>query len=79
MAVGLFLLVMPLMVSAVIRVFGWVVILGRKGLVNQALALLGFEGPFRLLFTEGAVIIGLASVVLIHGVFDHVLDRAHSP
>ena len=63
-AVGLFLLVMPLMVSAVIRVFGWVVILGRKGLVNQALALLGFEGPFRLLYTEGAVIIGLASVVL---------------
>ena len=32
---GLFLLIMPLMVSAVIRVFGWIVILGRKGLVNQ--------------------------------------------
>jgi ABC-type spermidine/putrescine transport system permease subunit I len=36
-AVGLFLLIMPLMVSAVIRVFGWIVILGRKGLLNQAL------------------------------------------
>ena len=32
--VGLFLLIMPLMVSTVIRVFGWIVILGRKGLVN---------------------------------------------
>src|SRR3954453_18728016 len=29
-AIGLFFLVMPLMVSAVIRVFGWVVILGRR-------------------------------------------------
>src|SRR3984893_4260733 len=35
-ALCLFLLIMPLMVSAVIRVFGWIVILGRKGLVNQA-------------------------------------------
>ena len=34
-AAGLFLLIMPLMVSAVIRVFGWIVILGRKGLVNK--------------------------------------------
>lgn len=63
-AVGLFLLVMPLMVSAVIRIFGWVVILGRRGLVNQALAALGFDAPIPLLYTEGAVVIGLASVVM---------------
>ena len=37
MTLGLFLLIMPLMVSTVIRVFGWIVILGSKGLVNQAL------------------------------------------
>jgi putative spermidine/putrescine transport system permease protein len=42
-ALCLFLLIMPLMVSAVIRVFGWIVILGRKGLVNQALVALGLE------------------------------------
>jgi ABC-type spermidine/putrescine transport system permease subunit I len=59
MAVGLFLLIMPLMVSTVIRVFGWVVILGSEGLVNQGLRLLGGAGT-RLLYTEGAVIIGLA-------------------
>src|SRR5436305_9254959 len=47
-ALGLFLLIMPLMVSAVIRVFGWIVILGRKGLLNQMLAALDFE-PVRLL------------------------------
>ena len=33
----LFLLVTPLMVSSVIRIFGWLVILGRQGLVNAAL------------------------------------------
>src|SRR5215472_4281628 len=47
-AVGLFLLIMPLMVSAVIRIFGWIVILGRKGLLNEAFAALGLE-PVRLL------------------------------
>ena len=58
MTLGLLLLIMPLMVSTVIRVFGWVVILGNEGLVNQALRLLGVQ-PLRLLYTEGAVVIGL--------------------
>ena len=60
MALGLFLLIMPLMVSTVIRVFGWVVILGSEGLVNQALRVLGAGDGVRLLDTEAAVIIGLA-------------------
>ena len=60
-AVGLFLLIMPLMVSAVIRVFGWIVILGRKGLVNQGLVALGLE-PIKLLYTETAVVIGLVNI-----------------
>ena len=60
MTLGLFLLIMPLMVSTVIRVFGWVVILGNEGLVNQALRWLGAGDGVRLLHTEGAVIIGLA-------------------
>src|SRR5215510_9348344 len=60
MTLGLFLLITPLMVSTVIRVFGWVVILGSEGLVNQALRLLGAEEGVRLLYTEGAVILGLA-------------------
>ena len=60
-AVGLFLLIMPLMVSAVIRVFGWIIILGRKGLVNQALVALGLESV-KLLYTETAVVIGLVNI-----------------
>jgi putative spermidine/putrescine transport system permease protein len=62
-SIGLFLLVMPLMVSAVIRIFGWIVILGRKGLVNEALAILGLD-PVKLLYTDTAVVIGLVNVFL---------------
>ena len=54
---------MPLMVSAVIRTFGWVVILGRRGLVNKALDASGL-GSLPLLYNENAVIFGLASVSL---------------
>jgi putative spermidine/putrescine transport system permease protein len=60
MTLGLFLLIMPLLVSTVIRVFGWLVILGSEGLVNQGLRLLGARESVRLLHTEGAVILGLA-------------------
>lgn len=60
---GLFLLIMPLMVSAVIRIFGWIVILGRKGLVNQLLVGIGLE-PVKLLYTDTAVVIGLVNVFL---------------
>src|SRR6266404_2513052 len=62
-ALCLFLLIMPLMVSAVIRIFGWIVILGRKGLVNQALVALGVE-PVKFLYTETAVVIGLVNILL---------------
>jgi putative spermidine/putrescine transport system permease protein len=60
---GLFLLIMPLMVSTVIRVFGWIVILGRKGLVNQVLIALGLD-PVKLLYTEAAVVIGLVNILM---------------
>ena len=59
--IGLFFLVMPLMVSAVIRTFGWLVILGRKGLVNGMLEAVGLD-RLPLLYNETAVVIGLANV-----------------
>jgi putative spermidine/putrescine transport system permease protein len=52
---------MPLMVSAVIRTFGWLVILGRNGLVNGAISALGLD-RLPLLYNETAVVIGLANV-----------------
>ncbi len=61
--VGLFLLVTPLMVSAVIRTFGWLVILGRRGLINSALTAIGLD-RVPLLYSETAVVIGLVNVFL---------------
>jgi ABC-type spermidine/putrescine transport system permease subunit I len=59
--IGLFFLVMPLMVSAVIRTFGWLVILGRYGLVNGAVTAFGLD-RLPLLYNETAVVIGLTNV-----------------
>jgi putative spermidine/putrescine transport system permease protein len=61
--IGLFLLVTPLMVSAVIRTFGWLVILGRRGLVNESLGAVGLD-RLPLLYNETAVVIGLVNVFL---------------
>lgn len=61
--IGLFLLVTPLMVSAVIRTFGWLVVLGRRGLVNTALDAVGLD-RLPLLYSETAVVIGLVNVFL---------------
>ena len=59
----LFLLVTPLMVSSVIRIFGWLVLLGRRGIVNAALAAAGLEGV-DLLYNVPAVVVGLAELLL---------------
>ena len=63
LTLGLFLLIMPLMVSTVIRVFGWIVILGRKGLINEALLAVGLE-PVKLLYNETAIVIGLVNIFM---------------
>ncbi len=59
------LIVAPLLVSVVVRTFGWLVILGPNGLVNAALRGLGVVSePVRLLYTETAIVIGLTHVFL---------------
>ncbi len=57
------LLVLPLFTSNIVRSFGWMVLLGRRGLVNESLAGLGLiDSPFRFLGTEAGVIIGLVYI-----------------
>jgi putative spermidine/putrescine transport system permease protein len=61
----LFLIALPLLTSAVVRTFAWVVILGRLGLVNQALQGLGLtDAPVSLLYTEPALVVALAQIEL---------------
>ncbi|MBC7394328.1 ABC transporter permease [Variovorax sp. RTB1] len=53
----------PLLVSVVVRAFGWSMLLGPEGLVNGLLGLVGI-GPIKMLYTETAVVIALVHVML---------------
>ncbi|WP_164094628.1 ABC transporter permease, partial [Serratia marcescens] len=53
------------LVSIVVRTFGWMVLLGSRGLINTTLQAIGvIEPPIRILFTQTAVVIGLTHVFL---------------
>jgi putative spermidine/putrescine transport system permease protein len=57
------LVILPWLVSVVVRTYGWIVILGNRGTLNSFLIWLGLtEGPIRLLFNQTGVMIGLVHV-----------------
>lgn len=59
------LLVVPMFTSNIVRSFGWMVLLGRNGLVNQALLEVGLVArPVRFLGTELGILIGMVYVLL---------------
>lgn len=61
----LLLVILPLLTSAVVRNFGWMVIMGRKGLINETLLTLGIiQEPLELLYTSTGVVIAMTHVLL---------------
>jgi putative spermidine/putrescine transport system permease protein len=59
------LLVTPLFTSNIVRAFGWIVILGRRGFVNTTLLSLGFvERPLDLLYSQLSIVVGLGYILL---------------
>lgn len=59
------LVILPLMVSPIARTYSWIVLLGRNGGVNAVLQGLGLsDEPIKLLFTEGAVFVGLLQLMM---------------
>ena len=59
----IFVIVMPLLLSVVVRTFAWIVILGREGVINQALLGLGvISEPLKLLQTEVGLVISLTQI-----------------
>jgi putative spermidine/putrescine transport system permease protein len=59
------LLVIPLFTSNIVRSFGWIILLGRNGLINQTLVSSGLmDRPLRLLGTETGILIGLVYILL---------------
>ncbi len=83
------LVILPLMTNPVARTYAWLIILGRNGLINNLLLDLGIvERAQRLMFTEGAIILGLTQLFLplmvlplvsaMENIPRHVEEAAHS-
>ncbi len=62
----LVLILAPLLTNAVVRTFGWMIILGgQKGLINALLLRVGLiDEPVRILYTMSGVLIGLTQIQL---------------
>jgi putative spermidine/putrescine transport system permease protein len=59
----IFIILMPLLTSVVIRTFAWIVILAREGVLNQTLIGLGLTStPLNLLQTELGLVIALTQI-----------------
>ena len=58
-------LMLPFWVNSLIRLYGWMIILQTKGLLNHALKSLGLiEKPLRILYSYPAIVIGMTYVLL---------------
>jgi putative spermidine/putrescine transport system permease protein len=63
--IAMLLLLFPLMVSNVVRAYGWVAILGRRGVINSTLRDAGvIDVPMSLLYSTEAVVVGLLTILL---------------
>ncbi len=59
------LVILPWLVSVVVRTYAWMVILGPRGLINESLAWLGvLDSPLKLMFNTTGVVIGLVHVLV---------------
>lgn len=64
-ALVLLAIISPLLISVVVRSIGWLVLLGREGVINQLLlALHLIDEPRQLLFNFTAVVIGEVNILL---------------
>ena len=61
----IFLITLPFFASLVVRLFAWMIILKPSGVLNQVLISLHIiNEPILMLFTEGAVIVGMVYVLI---------------
>ncbi|MEM8550936.1 MAG: ABC transporter permease [Pseudomonadota bacterium] len=88
-AVLLAIIVFPFMLSAVVRAYGWTVVLGDRGLINEALVSLGLiDAPIRMMHTSFAIVMGethllmpymvLSLLAVLRGIDPNLFDAAKS-
>ncbi|MFD9112058.1 ABC transporter permease [Streptomyces bottropensis] len=59
------IVIVPHFISALVRTYGWIILLGEHGVINDALTDLDVPGaPFQMLYNELGVVIGTTSVML---------------
>ncbi len=79
----------PLLTNTVVRAFAWITILGREGILNNTLVRLGIVSePLKLLYTEGAILVGsvylflpimlISLVGVMENISDETLEAAQS-
>ncbi|MEK0084389.1 ABC transporter permease [Benzoatithermus flavus] len=56
-------LFLPFFIGQVVRAYGWLIVLGKQGLLNAVLASLGLP-PLSILYTYGGVLLGLVQYML---------------
>ena len=54
----LMIVMLPMWMNFLLRTYAWMTLLGNNGLINMFLGLFGL-GPFKLLNTQGAVVLGM--------------------
>ena len=68
--IGIIFVLLPFWTSILVRTYGWMILLGRNGIVNRALIELGLIGtPLPLLNNINGVLIGMVHVLLPYMVF----------
>lgn len=74
--VALALVLLPLLASVVVRTYGWLVLLGDHGFVNEVLGLMGI-GPFKMMHSYKTIFVGLVHVLLPYSVLS-IMASLHS-
>lgn len=61
----LFIILLPMLTSTVVRTFAWIVMLGREGIINTVLLNWGMiEAPLRMLYTPTALTVAMSQICL---------------
>ena len=67
----LYLFLIPMWMSALVRSYAWIVVLGREGIVNTVLAAGGLiDDPLKMMYTSGAVYLVMLQIMLPIQVFN---------
>lgn len=55
----------PLLISVIVRTLGWALLIGNKGVINEALISIGLiETPIKMMFTQTGIVVAMVHVLV---------------